>query len=165
MSPGFLALLALAAIYLFANRAKLLGLGHGPFLSLASGISLSYVFVDLLPTLERGELILKRTFGDVLPFLDLHTYLIALLGILFYYGVQSAKLDQKNHWLPITGYLLFNFFIGASLSDSSNPEIQPLALFTITIGMHYFVRDYLAKITKILSIFWAFCGLSRRLFD
>jgi hypothetical protein len=84
----------------------------------------------------------------VLPFLELHTYLIALVGILFYYGVQSATSTKKNKWLPISGYLLFNFFIGASLSDSSNPEIQPLALFTIAIGMHYFVRDHMANVTK-----------------
>ena len=84
----------------------------------------------------------------MLPFLELHTYLIALVGILFYYGVQTAKSTKKNKWLAISGYLIFNFFIGASLSDSSNPEIQPLALFTIAIGMHYFVRDHMANVTK-----------------
>ncbi len=149
MNPGLLALLVLAAIHLFANRAKVLGwVWHGPFLSFASGLSLAYVFVDLLPALERGEPVLKRTFEDVLPFLELHTYLIALLGILFYYGIQSCKSSHKNQWLPISGYLLFNFFVGASLSDSSNPEIQPVTLFTIAIGMHYFVRDHLANVTK-----------------
>ena len=156
MSPGFTALLVLAAIHLFANRAKVLGwVWHGQFLSFASGISLSYIFVDLLPALARGEPVLKRTFGDVLPFLELHTYLIALLGILFYYGIQSARFSGKNSWLKISGYLLFNFFVGASLSDSSNPEIQPLALFTIAIGMHYFVRDHLANITKTPSVLGA----------
>ena len=39
----------------------------------------------------------------------------------------------------------FNFFVGASLSDSTNPDIQPVTLFTIAIGMHYFVRDHQAR--------------------
>jgi hypothetical protein len=148
MHPGLIALLVLAAIHLFANRAKVLGwVWHGEFLSFASGISLAYVFVDLLPSLERGGPVLKKAFST-LPFLELHTYLIALIGILFYYGVESAKVRQKSTWIPISGYLLFNFFVGAALSDSSNPEIQPIALFTIAIGMHYFVRDHMANVTK-----------------
>ncbi len=149
MSYGFIALLVLSAIHLFANRAKVLGwVWHGQFLSFASGISLSYVFVDLLPALEKGSPVLKQAFGNLLPFLELHTYLIALLGILFYYGVESAQSKLNNSWVPITGYLLFNFLVGAGLSDSSNPEIQPLTLFTIAIGMHYFVRDHMANVTK-----------------
>lgn len=149
ISPGLLSLFVLAAIHLFANRPKILGwVWHGQFLSFASGVSLSYVFVDLLPALEKGEPVLKRTFDPVIPYLELHTYLIALVGILFYYGVQSRVSSQKHQWLPISGYLIFNFFIGASLSDSSNPEIQPLTLFTIAIGLHYFIRDHLAKILK-----------------
>ncbi len=155
MSPGLIALIVLALIHLFANRAKVLGwVWHGQFLSFAAGISLAYIFVDLLPSLARGEPVLKRTFGDVLPFLELHTYLIALVGILFYYGIEAVKSKHKNKWLPISGYLLFNFFVGASLSDSSNPEIQPLTLFTIAIGMHYFVRDHMAHVTKTPSVLW-----------
>jgi hypothetical protein len=156
MNPGLIALIVLALIHLFANRAKVLGwVWHGQFLSFAAGISLAYIFVDLLPSLARGEPALKRTFGDVLPFLELHTYLIALVGILFYYGIESVKSKHKNKWLPISGYLLFNFFVGASLSDSSNPEIQPLTLFTIAIGMHYFVRDHMAHVIKTPSVLWA----------
>lgn len=160
ISSGFLALLILAAVHLFANRMKVLGwVWHGRFLSFASGISFAYVFVDLLPALEKGEPALRRTFENVLPLLDRHTYIIALIGILFYYGLQSSKTAQKNRWLPISGYLLFNFLVGASLSDSSNPEIQPLTLFTIAIGMHYFVRDHLAQISKEKPILWSLIGM------
>lgn len=148
MNPGFISLLILAMIHLFANQAKVLGwVWHGKFLSFASGISFAYVFVDLLPALAKGEPVLKTTFQDFVPYLDRHTYLIALLGILFYYGVQSHQSLHQKRWLLLSGYFLSNFFIGASLSDSTNPEIQPLALFTIAIGMHYFVRDHISGIS------------------
>ena len=162
ISPGLISLCVLAAIHLFANRPRILGwIWRGQFLSFASGVSLAYVFVDLLPALEKGEPVLKRSFDQLIPYLELHTYLIALVGILFYYGIQSRASSKKNQWLPLSGYLLFNFFIGASLSDSSNPEIQPLTLFTIAIGLHYFIQDHQAKISKnkliltslILSLF------------
>lgn len=148
MNPGLFSLFVLSAIHLFANRPKIFGwVWHGQFLSFASGVSLSYVFVDLLPALAKGEPVLKRTFDPLIPYLELHSYLIALIGILFYYGIQSRLSSKTHQWLPLSGYLLFNFFIGASLSNSSNPEIQPLALFTIAIGLHYFIRDHLAKIS------------------
>jgi hypothetical protein len=149
MNAGLLSVFILAIIHLFANRPKVFGwVWHGQFLSFASGVSLSYVFVDLLPALEKGERILKRTFDPIVPYLDLHTYLIALVGILFYYSAQSRLSSEKHQWLPISGYLLFNFFIGATLSDHLNPEIQPLTLFTIAIGLHSFIRDHLAKVSN-----------------
>ena len=146
---GFIALLVLAAVHLFANQAKILGwVWHGRFLSFAAGISFAYVFVDLLPELEKGQPVLKETFDHFLPYLDKHAYLIALFGVLFFYGfhTQSPNHPERNFWISTSGYLIFNFFVGASLSDSSNPEIQPIALFTIALGMHYFIRDHSASL-------------------
>ncbi len=155
ISAGLFSVFILAAIHLFANRAKVLGwVWHGRFLSFASGLSFAYVFIDLLPSLEKGEPALKRSLDPLLPYLDRHSYLIALIGILFYYGIQSRPSTSTTQWIKSSGYLLFNFLIGATLSDSSNPEIQPLALFTIAIGMHYFVRDHLAKVAKEQPLQW-----------
>jgi hypothetical protein len=97
-----------------------------------------------LPVLDQGQPALKRAFGEIIPYFDRHAYLIALFGVLFYYGLHKQSLADSslNFWLSISGYLLFNFLMGVSLSDSTNPEIQPLWLFTIAMGMHYFVRDH-----------------------
>lgn len=141
MYVGFIALIILASIHLFANKVKVLGwIWHGRFLSFASGISFAYVFVDLLPQIEKGQNILK----PVIPYLDRHAYVIALLGMLFFYGLhaQSQTESKRNFWLLTSGYIFFNLLVGASLSDSTNPEIQPLYLFTIAMGMHYFIRDH-----------------------
>src|SRR5207248_1468873 len=102
----------------------------------------AYVFVDLLPALEKGQPILKQTFGDLVPYLDLHAYVIALLGVLFYYGLHTQKSTERNFWLSMSGYMLFNFIVGMTLSDSTDPEIQPISLFTIAMGMHYFIHDH-----------------------
>lgn len=150
INPGFIALLVLVAIHLFANSAKILGwIWHGRFLSFASGISFAYMFVDLLPAVEKGQPILKEAFGEIIPYFDKHAYLIALFGVLFYYGLHSQnpspEYKQRNFWMATGGYLIFNFLVGASLSDSRNPDIQPIALFTIALGMHYFVADHNKK--------------------
>ncbi len=145
MLAGFLALLALILVHFFANQTRVLGwLWHGRFLSFAAGISFAYVFVDLLPALEKGQPVLKHTFGEIIPYFDRHAYLIALIGVLVYYGLQtpSASNSTKGFWFKIGGYLLFNFFVGASLADSNNPDIQPIFLFTIAMSMHYFIHDH-----------------------
>jgi|688.fasta_scaffold09906_11 hypothetical protein len=149
MRSGFISLLILAAIHLFANTANILGwIWHGRFLSFAAGISFAYVFVDLLPELEKGQPYLKQAFDPLIPYLDRHAYLIALFGVLFFYGLHTPNpaRPERNFWLSTFGYLLFNFFVGASLSDPTNPEIQPIALFTVAMGMHYFVRDHNASL-------------------
>jgi hypothetical protein len=141
---GLISVSILALIHLYANKTKVLGwVWHGRFLSFAAGISFAYVFVDLLPTLEKGQPLLKAAF----PYLDKHVYLIALLGLLFFYGLQrkTEAMKKEKFWLSISGSFLFNFFVGATLSDTTNPEIQPLAFFTIAIAMHYFVRDHKAR--------------------
>lgn len=151
MWGGVVSVVVLALIHLFASKAQVFGwLWHGRFLSFAAGISFAYVFVDLLPTLERGQPVLKQTFGEVIPYFDRHAYLIALIGLLFYYGIQRKVegVRSERFWVAIGGYLLFNFFVGASLSDSTNPDIQPLTLFTIAIGMHDFVRDHQARVSN-----------------
>jgi hypothetical protein len=148
MYTGFVSIIVLALVHLYANKAKVLGwIWHGRFLSFAAGLSFAYVFVDLLPALEKGQPVLKQVFGEGIPYFDRHAYLIALLGLLFYYGIEKKTGEQRSgkFWLTLSGYLLFNFFVGASLSDSANPDIQPVTLFTIAIGMHYFVRDHQAR--------------------
>jgi len=147
INPGLISVIILAAIHLFANNGKIVAwIWHGRFLSFASGVSFAYVFIDLLPAVEKGQPILKATFGEIIPYFDKHAYLIALFGVLFYYGLHSqGHLPEnrvRNFWMATGGYLIFNFLVGASLSDSRNPEIQPITLFTIALGMHYFVSDH-----------------------
>lgn len=142
---GLIVLVFLAVIHLYANQAQALGwIWHGRFISFAAGISFAYVFVDLLPTLESNQPVLQETFSFIVPYFDRHAYFISLLGVLFYYGLHTnpAPGNDRNFWLSMSGYILFNFFLGATLSDSTNPDIQPLILFAIGMAMHYFVFDH-----------------------
>lgn len=140
-----ISLLLLVLIHLYGNKSRVLGwVWHGRFLSFASGVSFGYVFVDLLPALSEGQPLIQQTFNGWMPFLDRHAYLIALIGMLFYYGIQrpSTSAQDISFWISMTGYSLFNFFMGASLADPDNTDIQPVWLFTIAVGLHYFVHDH-----------------------
>jgi hypothetical protein len=142
---SIVSLIILVLIHLYANRAQVLGWAwHGRFLSFASGVSFAYVFVDLLPMLAVYQPVLQSTFKGVIPLLDKHAYIIALFGVLFYYGLRRQPFlnPKKQFYVTMSGYQLFNFLVGASLADINDPEIQPIALFTIAMGLHYFVNDH-----------------------
>lgn len=142
---GFIALICLACVHFFANQAEVVGLiWHRRFLSFAAGVSFAYIFIDLLPSLEMAEPILKKTFDGVLPYLNHHAYLMALFGVLFFYGLHASRgtSTDRNFWLAFGGSALINFFVGISLADSTNPDIQPLSFYTIALAMHYFVNDH-----------------------
>lgn len=147
MIQVLIALIILLLIHLYANKASAFGfLWHGRFLSFAAGVSLAYVFVEMLPAVSKSQPILKQAFDGYvfIPYLDKHAYLIALIGVLFSYGLESTSLRKTNlsFWVSMTGYALFNIFVGASLSDPDDPDIQPLVLFVIAMGLHYFVHDH-----------------------
>lgn len=133
-----ISVIILAAIHFISKSSG--WIWRGNFLSVAAGISFAYVFVDLLPALEKGQQVLKRTFDHILPYIDRHTYVIALLGVVFYYGLHSS--GKKDSWMGFFGYMIFNFFVGAGLAESDNPEVRPIILFTVAMGMHYFVQDH-----------------------
>lgn len=138
-------LIILILIHLLGNKSRLLGwVWHGRFLSFASGVSFGYVFVDLLPALSEGQQVLSNHLGKMIPYLDRHAYLISLIGMLFFYAIQGDSKTQKDYkfWVSMTGYALFNFFVGASLADPLDPTVQPIWLFTIAMGLHYFVHDH-----------------------
>lgn len=142
---SFVSLWILVAVHLFGNQSRIMGwIWHGRFLSFASGVSLGYVFVELLPALSEGQPLIKETFHGALPYLDKHAYLIALIGLLFSYAVEKKSTSKSDYkfWLSMGGYALFNFFVGASLADPFNPDIKPIWLFTVAMGLHYFVRDH-----------------------
>lgn len=147
---ALLSLVILCLIHLYANHMRFLGwIWHKRFLSFAGGISFAYVFISLLPELAQGQEALEKALRGFLPFLERHVYLVALFGFLFYYSIQNSPSSNKtapwknvHFWISMSGYVIFNLLIGSAIADSDNPDVQPLYLFTLAMGLHYFVNDH-----------------------
>jgi hypothetical protein len=136
--------LILAGIHIFAPRLRLANwLWHTSFLSAASGISASYVFVQLLPELCQNDLILKEATHGWLPYVEKHAFLLALAGFLFFYG-NSFNEQQGESAFPasLASYGIFNFLVGYALADVNDPDVRPYSFFTFAMGVHYFVNDH-----------------------
>ena len=60
----------------------------------------------------------------MIPYFDRHVYVIALFGVLFFYGLHTDpgdRIEAKFLACDYGRYLLFNFFVGASLSTARIP--------------------------------------------
>lgn len=148
---SFLCLIGLVAVHLTAFHVHRIN----PFLqarllSAAGGVSIAYIFIDLLPKFCSGAATVEHAFEGLFPYLERHVYIMGLLGLLFAYTVQRAAASptttlsqmKRKFWGQVTAYAIFNAMIGYSLANKNDPDIQPIILFTIAVGLHYYINDY-----------------------
>lgn len=144
---SFISVLIFASVHLWAEKTRAWGFAsHSRFLSAGSGVAIAYVFIDLLPKLSKNDALVKQALWTVLPYFERHVYVMALLGFLLFFTVDqtqgSWRKETPYFWLSLSSYALFNFLMGYAVVDKDNPEVRPLALFTIAISLHYFMNDF-----------------------
>lgn len=144
--------LALAVIHVFAGKLRFLDvIPRSAWLSAASGASVAYVFMHLLPELATGQ----ETLAGLVPleFLETHVWLVALLGLAVFYGLERAALSSREKeaddatepgvfWLHIASFGLYNVLIGYLLLHREVMTTAALLLFGTAMGLHFFVNDY-----------------------
>lgn len=156
MSAGlsFIFVIGFVIIHLFARHLQFLTKEpRSRFLSIAGGISVAYVFLHLLP--ELGDFQKELNGEGVLSFLEHHIYMVALFGLVIFYGleqyVKTSHKDRKEttsiehnpgvFWIHIGIFALYNFSIGYLLvRDEFTGAIGPWAFF-IALGVHFITND------------------------
>lgn len=145
---AFLAVTILALVHMYAGQMPLKKtLWHTRFLSMSGGIAVAYVFVELLPKLGVSQATLQSISTDMIPLKERHVYMMAFFGFLFFYGMHrlsSSELKNQDRILfPLNmgSYIFLNFLVGYEIVDIHDPFIQPLYLFTLALGLHYFILD------------------------
>lgn len=143
---SFLSIAIFALVHLLASKTQYLNkVTHGRFLSASGGVSISYVFIDLLPKLGKNATVVSASLSGIFPFVERHVYMMALIGFLLFFTVDriSTQSHKKGAFLlSLASYALFNFFVGYSVADKNDPDIRPLALFTFAMSLHYFINDF-----------------------
>lgn len=66
------------------------------WLSMGSGTAVAYVFLHLLPELQQHQGELEQASEAVLGWLDRHVYLLALLGLALFYGLERLALHERR---------------------------------------------------------------------
>jgi hypothetical protein len=148
----------LAVIHLCSGRVGFLGvLPRSRWLSAAGGVSVAYVFVHLLPDLAEEQETIREAAGESFNFLEYHVYLVALVGLAVFYGLErSAKVSRRRKrsageedsteagvfWLHVASFAVYNALIGYLLLHREEPGFESLVLFAFAMGVHFVVNDY-----------------------
>ena len=143
---ALISVIVFSLVHLFAEKARWLEEAtHGALLSAGGGVAIAYVFVDLLPKLSEKDVLIRNQWGEAIPYVEHHAYIMALAGFLLFFGIERSKTllkDKLSFPISLLSYSLFNFLVGYAVVDKNDPEVQPLLLFTIAMALHYFVNDF-----------------------
>ncbi|MDP8315554.1 MAG: hypothetical protein RAP70_10870 [Candidatus Celaenobacter antarcticus] len=146
-------------IHLFAERFHLAkDVPRSAWLSFAGGIAVAYVFIHIFPELELAQRHISSQW-EFIPFIEHHAYLVALLGLIVFYGLErGAKLSRSKQnfpirhtktttstgvfWLHMTSFAIYNALISYLLVHREEQDLYGLIFFSIAMGLHFFVNDY-----------------------
>lgn len=156
-----LIIVSFIAVHVFAGKLRFLDvIPRSSWLSLAGGISVAYIFIHVFPELEEAQ----KNIGDAgrfIQFIEHHAYLIALFGLILFYGLERVvKSAQEQHdnqpladpggtttgleifWIHIASFAIYNALIGYLLVHREEQDVQGLITFAIAMGLHFLVNDY-----------------------
>jgi zinc transporter ZupT len=152
-----LAVILFALVHIIGGKLRFLaGTPRSYWLSLAGGVSVSYVFLHLLPELSESQEMLADEL-DGLAFLEHHVYLIALIGLAVFYGLDRLALTSRRQireqhadastspgvfWLHISSFAVYNLLIGYLLVHRDVPGLWSLIVFVMAMALHFVVNDY-----------------------
>ncbi len=157
--PSFLAATALAAVHLFSPRLRVLHeIPRSRLLSVAGGISVAFVVLRLLPSVAETQIEIARAGGTgLLPFLQDHAYVMVLLSIILFYGLERlVKVSRARRrvvegedcttpgvfWLHVSTFALVNLLIGYVLVFRSALGLRALLLFAVAMLLKFIVNDH-----------------------
>lgn len=142
-------------IHLSTSYLKVLDkIPRSRFLSIAGGVAVSYVFIHILPELGENQAVIEGLIkNDFLKSLESHIYVIALLGLVVFYGLERmSKISKERNinkdrsskgvfWIHLSSAAIYNSVTGYLLIHRNNDSLISLLLYGFAIGLHFFVVD------------------------
>jgi hypothetical protein len=145
------AAVVLASVHVFAGRLRFLRrTPRSIWLSLAGGVSVAYVFVHLLPELASHQGVVERLTGRSLGFVEHHVYLVALVGLVVFYGLErltrgaedASAAGPGTFWINIGAFAAYNALVGYLLLHRESPGARALLFFAVAMVLHFVINDY-----------------------
>lgn len=149
-----------ALVHIFVNKLRFLDKSPGVWKSAAGGVGIAYAFLVLLPKLAAVQGILQgATDSGLYGFLVHHSYLVALAGLILYYGMDAAvenvlarpdsralrpvvRLLVCAHAGSLSGYYLLVSYLMVEQKDPSSIGYLSLCLFAGAMILHFGTVDH-----------------------
>jgi hypothetical protein len=152
------ATLLLALAYVLGGHRYAINMRHRrAWLSLGAGVSVAYVFIELLPELrEAHEKFLGAVAHQNLPIPEHRVSLAALLGFITFYGLEhmmdwSRRSGSKGltgehsrpvFWLHIGGFAVYSGLVSYLLTRWESRGLVALALYCTAMVVHFLGADH-----------------------
>jgi hypothetical protein len=126
------------------------------WLSAAGGTAIAYVFVDLLPEMQRmQETFSTAAAGRAFPFPHYRVYTAALAGFVLFYTLEnmaaatrpepSEQAEQDRplvYWLHIGGFAVYCGLMGYLLREDADSRELSLVPYGLAMFCHFWVVDH-----------------------
>jgi hypothetical protein len=144
------AALVLASVYVFGYRLRASS-HHRRWVSIAAGVSVATIFVDLLPEIsERQATFLGAPHGDAALFPEQAIYLAAMLGFVLFYGLEYMVPSPSTeggrgrlfYSLRITAFAAYSSLIAYLLVHDNWKGAPSLLLYSLAMAFHVLLVDH-----------------------
>lgn len=151
----------LASVHVFSAKLRVLDdVPRSRLLSIIGGMAVAFVVLQLLPAIaEHQQALEEAARGGLFAFLKKHAYVVLLLSIVLYYGLERlakesreknrerGRVDRATHWvfwLHVGTFALMNLLIGYLLVYHVEQErgLWFLLLFTLAMTFKFVVNDH-----------------------
>lgn len=140
---SLVAVLVLAGVHMFAGRLHRASPVRPAWLTAASGMSVAYVFMHLLPELGEAQAHwLEARPERRLGWLESQVYVAALLGVILSLALERrASTRRSGHfWLHVGSFAVYNALIGGFALRLH--RVVPALLAVVAFGAHFLVNDH-----------------------
>jgi len=147
-----------AAIHmLIGHMSGLHGARRSGWLSFGGGVAVTYVFLHVLPGLTEHNEVLAHGNEAVAFVADHIVYLLALLGLVVFYGLDRSVVVSRRtqraagaadvpvgavFWIHIGAFAVYNVLIGYLLLNREDHSLYALGLYAVAMGLHFLTGDY-----------------------
>jgi hypothetical protein len=145
------AALLLASVYLFGHKLRAKS-HHRRWVSIAAGVSISTIFLDLLPEISEGQVRFSAgPHRDTALFPEQAIYLAAMLGFVLFYGFEYMLASSESHQsqpsntffaLRIAAFAAYSALISYLLVHNIWNDVRAFTLYALAMAFHLLLVDH-----------------------
>lgn len=147
---NFFMILSLALTHLLAYKMKFLkGAERSAWLSIAGGITVAHVFLQIYPEFKIGE---HKITAEWLNDLKQPVFFFLMVGTCLFYAIERKVAAQKEEsdqttlsvfWVHILMFSVYNLLLGYVLSyETGVLSLKTQALYLLAYVLHFTVNDF-----------------------
>jgi hypothetical protein len=130
--------------------------GRRRWISAAAGVSVAYVFVDVLPELGAQHRAFLEAVGHDVLFAEQRIYALALVAFVTLYGLEHIVLASRErdrgaaergvggvvYWFHVAGFAFYSGLIGYLLVERAERGAVALAVYVFAMALHFLILDH-----------------------